>query len=60
METIDPSTTASVDKHNKFSETVFSYVDHVLGSKSGASCSKLTTSFVNDLLKFYKYTVIFC
>ena len=33
LENIGPLKTASVDKHNKYSERVFSYVDHVLASK---------------------------
>ena len=33
LENIDPAKTASVEKHNKYPERVFSYVDHVLASK---------------------------
>ena len=33
LESIDPLKTASVDKHNKYPERVFSYVDHMLASK---------------------------
>ena len=50
-EFINPECTASVDKHNKFPERVFSYVDHVLAAKPNIKTLALESQITFSLNK---------
>ena len=51
LENIDPVKTASVDKHNKYPERIFSYVDHVLASKPNVKTLALEAQITFSLNK---------